>query len=382
VINSSVNTTSEPGSNAEWYLTFNVNGQTAQWSDEYVKDDKIYAINRDFDVDLKLHTKVVIRVNGYEQDDTSANDQLPTLEQHIDPAQDWQIGGTYTVASPETIEGSYKIDYTVTCAEPHPLKAAREYVGVYRAGTGGYGRWAGNWESFTKRWNLWSSQGLRLARISTFRRDKEEWTFGDASERIFVGIFAPGTDDYALWVSPWPQFEAKWHELSGKGLRLVDLAPYKDNGNRMFAGVFRAGHDPYALWCDQWSGFEAKWMELSAKGLRLVSLDTYVDGGKRYFTGVYRAGSDSYTLWVGVDWQSFKAKWMEFAKRGLRLVDIASYPEQGGKQLFAGAFRAGKDNHALIGPVTWEEFVKNWQSQSAESRRLVSLDTFTYGQEE
>jgi len=379
--NSSVNTTTEPGSYAEWYLTFHVGGQTDQWSDEYVRDDKVYTIERHFDVDLQPHTKVVIKVDGYEQDDTSADDPLPTLEHEVYPAQDWQIGGTYTVASPESEEGSYEITYTVTCAEPQALKVAREYVGVYRAGTGAHGLSAGHWGSFTKQLNKWSPQGLRLARIATFRRDKEEWTFGDATERIFVGTFAPGTDDYALWVSPWQQFETKWKELGGKGLRLIDLAPYKDNGNRMFAGVFRTGHDPYGLWVGERAGFEENWKEHSAKGLRLVSLDTYVDGGKRYFTGVYRAGSDSHALWVGVDWDSFKAKWKELAKQGLRLVDIASYPEQG-KQLFAGAFRAGKDNHALIGPSGWDEFAKSWQNQSAESRRLVALDTFVYGQEE
>lgn len=80
VIDSSVTTTAEPGSAAEWYMTFFVNGQTAKWSHDEVKDDTLYAVNRQFpNVPLGENGMISIQVSGYEHDTTSANDPLPTL---------------------------------------------------------------------------------------------------------------------------------------------------------------------------------------------------------------------------------------------------------------------------------------------------------------
>lgn len=382
VIDSSVTTTAEPGSAAEWYMTFFVNGQTAQWSHDGVKDDTVYAVNRQFpNVPLSENGMITIQVSGYEHDTTSANDQLPTLTKTLHPAQDFQLGGTDWAFSPVTPEGSYQIEYTVMPAQGQALVSDnRTFVSLYRAGTGGYALWSGNWQSFTNKWNELSASGLRLARLATFRADTGLLTFGDSTERYFTGIFVPGTDGYALWASDWPAFEAKWKELSAQGLRLVDLAPYLEGNKRMFAGVFRAGTDAHALWVSEWPSFEQKWKELTEQGLRLVALDTYKDGTKRMFTGVYRAGQDGHALWVGANWQNFMAKRLELQSAGQRLIDIASYSE-GGDQLYAGVFRAGSDRAALKSG-TWGDFVSDWQQLSKKNLRLISVDTYIDGQEE
>ena len=83
---------------------------------------------------------------------------------------------------------------------------------------------------------------------------------------------------------------------------------------------------------------------------------------------------------MGVDWKNFRAKWKEFSTAGLRLVDIASYAE-GGKQLFAGVFRAGGDAYTLR-RSDWVDFDRDWQQLSKMGYRLVSLDSFIEGQEE
>ena len=93
-----------------------------------------------------------------------------------------------------------------------------------------------------------------------------------------------------------------------------------------YLGVFRAGTDAHALWAgDDWDGFKAKWEELSGKGLRLIDLETYVVGNTRRYTGVFRAGTDAHALWVGDDWDGFKAKWEELSGKGLRLIDMKVY---------------------------------------------------------
>jgi hypothetical protein len=381
VVDSSVTTTAEPGSAAEWYMTFFVNGQAAQWSRDDVKDDTVYAVNRDFpNVNLGPNEMISIQVSGYEQDDTSANDELPTLSLTLHPAEDFQLGGTRWSGLAASQEGSYNIEYTVMPAADQALSVAREFIGVYRAGKGPHGLWAANWDSFKAKWEEWSNAGLRLTRLSSFRQDTGVVTFGDSSERLFLGVFRPGTDGHALWVSEWQAFQDKWNELSNSGLRLIDITTYKEGTKRMFGGVFRAGTGGHALWVSEWESFEAKWKELTQSGLRLVALDTYKDGGKRMFAGVYRAGNYGHALWVGVDWNSFKAKWKEFRAAGLRLVDIASYSE-GGKQLFAGAFQAGTDTHTLR-KGDWAEFTQDWQELNDSGYRLASIESFIHGKDE
>jgi hypothetical protein len=381
VIDSSVTTTAEPGSSAEWFMTFVVNGQTAQWSHDSVKDDTVYAVNRTFpNVSLGPNGMITIQVSGFEHDTTSANDTLPTLVKTLHPAEEFQLGATDWAASPISPEGSYSIEYTVKPAQQQAITTAREYLSIYRAGNGGYALWSGAWQSFTTKWQELSNSGLRLSRLASFRADTNLLTFGDSTERIFTGVFVPGNDGHALWVSEWPSFEAKWKELSAQGLRLVDIAPYLDGNKRMFAGVFRAGKDGHALWVSEWPSFEQKWKDLTKAGLRLVALDTYKQGTKRMYAGVYRAGNDGHALWVGADWQGFLAKRSEFAKQSLRLVDVASYND-GGDQRYAGVFRAGQDLSAFK-RGTWDDFVGDWQQLSNAGLRLTSVDSFVSGKEE
>jgi hypothetical protein len=378
---SSATSTSEPGDVAEWFMTFTVNGQTARWSNEDVRDDTVYAVNRDFpNIDLNPNQTISIQASGYEEDSTSANDTLPTISLTLHPAEDFQLGGTRWASSPDSDEGTYSIEYTIMPAQQQALTQAREYVSVYRAGKGAHALWAGNWKSFTAAWERMSKQGLRLNRISTFRQDTGVASFGNSTERFFLGVFGAGTDGHALIVGEWKEFEAKWKELSKGGLRLVDLTPYKEGGKRMFLGVFRAGTDAHSLWVAEWPSFERKWKELSNSGFRLIALDSYKEGGKRIFTGVYRAGTDGHALLAGLDWKTFVARWKGALASGLRLIDIASYPEDG-KQMFAGVFRAGSDASAMLRD-DWIGFDSNWQRVSKKDLRLVAVESLINGQEE
>ena len=386
VLDSSVNSTSEPGSSAEWFMTFVVNGQSAKWSRDDVKDDTVYAVNRVFpNVPLTPNGMISIQVSGYEHDSTSANDVLPTLEKTHHPADEFALGTTTWADSQSSPEGSYKIEYSIFPTQGQFLTVAREFVGVYRSGSGPYALWSGDWVNFTKRWKELSESGMRLTRLISHPADTGQVTFGDSSVRYFTGIFEGGKDGHGLWVNEWPAFEAQWKKVSAEGLRLVDLAVYKDAGKTMFAGVYRAGNDPHALWVAEWPSFEKKWVELSKQGLRLVAIDTYKAGGKRIFAGVFRAGSDRYALWVGSEWKAFLAKRSEFAKQSLRLVDIASYGE-GGTQRFAGVFRAGTDLTALK-RGSWTDFVEDWQTLSTGNGlggplRLVSMESLVEGTDE
>ena len=237
---------------------------------------------------------------------------------------------------------------------------ARAYSGVFRSGNAGHALWAAEWSSFEAKWKELSGKGMRLASISASV---------DGGRTQFTGVYEAGSGGHALWVSGWASFEAKWKELSAQGLRLVSIAGWVEGTTPRFAGVFRAGSGGYALWVSGWASFEAKWKELSAQGLRLISLATYVEGGVARFAGVFRAGSGGHALWVA-PWTSFEAKWKELSGQGLRLVSIDSFVD-GGVRKWAGAYLPGNGGHALWAGVDWESFVARWHEYTANGLRLV-----------
>ncbi len=107
---------------------------------------------------------------------------------------------------------------------------------------------------------------------------------------------------------------------------------------RRYSGVFRAGNAGHFLWVGaDWPSFTAKWQQLSGQGLRLIDLETYKEGSKRLYSGVFAAGSDAHFLWAGVEWPAFQAKWKELSDKGYRLIDLETYKE-GNKRLYAAYF--------------------------------------------
>lgn len=107
----------DPGAAAEWFLTIVVNGQSRTWVNEDTRDNRNYSIGFDFVVAL-VNTSSTIRVSssGYEEDDTSANDDLPAAEQTHGSFDNWGIGGSRQLSGSNS-EFSYTINYTVTCLQ-------------------------------------------------------------------------------------------------------------------------------------------------------------------------------------------------------------------------------------------------------------------------
>ncbi len=239
------------------------------------------------------------------------------------------------------------------------------FAGVWRQGTDAHYLWEGvPWAEFDAKWQQLSGQNLRLV-------DLETWT--DGGGRKWGGVWRQGSDAHYLWVGvDWSSFEAKWKELGAKNLRLVDVEPYIEGGQVKWSGVWREGSDPYYLWVAAWPSFEAKWQELSNKQLRLVDIDTFVDGGVRKWVGVWRAGTDAHYLWAGVDWNSFVAKWKELAPQNLRLVDVETYVD-GGQRNWAGVWRAGGEGYFLWSAPDIENFLGKWHELAKGGERLLKF---------
>lgn len=246
------------------------------------------------------------------------------------------------------------------------------YAGVWRQGSDPYYLWGGvDWNSFNSKWQELSGKGLRLI-------DLKVYTGNGATK--FSGVWRGGNDAHYLWVGvDWNNFNAKWQELSAKNLRLVDLEIYQEGGKTKYAGVWRAGSDAHYLWAGvDWNNFNAKWQELAGQGLRLTNIQVYKEGNAWKYAGVWRAGTDAHYLWVGVDWNSFNAKWQELSAKNLRLVDIDIY-QDGGETKFAGVWRAGSDAHYLWVGVDWENFTGKWYELGQKNLRLTNMEIYPGG---
>ena len=242
-----------------------------------------------------------------------------------------------------------------------------QFAGIWRGGNDSYYLWIGAlWDSFQAKWTQLSGQGLRLVDFETY--------VDGGGVRRYSGAWRAGTDAHYLWVGvDWSNFQAKWNQLSNQGLRLTVLRTYVDGNTVRYAGVWRAGTDAHYLWAGvDWNNFNAKWEELSKENLRLVSFDTCITGGKRVYSGAWRAGSDGHYLWVGVDWKDFQDKWKELAAQGLRLTVLRTYMD-GSNMHYAGVWRAGSDPYYLWAGVNQENFVGKWHQLAGDQLRLIGM---------
>jgi hypothetical protein len=150
----------------------------------------------------------------------------------------------------------------------HRANGENRWSGVFLPGNGGHGLWANvTWDSFVAKWQEWSSQGLRLHDLHVHEVD---------GQARYTGVFLPGNGGHALWANAtWDSFVAKWQELSRQGLRLVDLNMHRTaGGDTRYSGAFLPGNDAHALWANvTFESFRAKWEELAGQGMRLVDFE-------------------------------------------------------------------------------------------------------------
>jgi hypothetical protein len=150
----------------------------------------------------------------------------------------------------------------------HQVNGQNRYSGVFLAGSGGHGLWANQtWASFQAKWQEWSTKGLRIHDLHVHEVN---------GQNRYSGVFLAGSGGHGLWANAtWADFVAKWQQWSGQGLRLVDMNLHRQsNGQNRYSGVFLPGTGGYHLWANvTWESFRAKWQELAGQGLRLVDFE-------------------------------------------------------------------------------------------------------------
>ncbi len=241
------------------------------------------------------------------------------------------------------------------------------YTGVWRQGNDAYYLWVNSsWTNFVAKWTQLAGQNLRLVDLKITRENGVE---------RFHGVWRQGTGGYYLWVNAsQADFLAKWTQLAAQGLRLVDLEVQNVNGTLLYSGVWLPGNDGYYLWINaDYNNFIAKWTQLASQNLRLVDLKIVNVGGQDRFFGVWRQGTGGYYLWVNADWTNFVAKWTQLAGQNLRLVDIEITQSAQG-QRFSGCWLPGTDGYYLWQGADWQHFLAKWQDLAGQNLRLIDLD--------
>ncbi len=161
------------------------------------------------------------------------------------------------------------------------------------------------------------------------------------AQEFYTGVWRSGNNGYELLAGTnWNNFKKKYDDLAQQNLRLINIKTYNSILGRVFTGIWSSGSDAYALTPLglDWTDFIKYWEDNSKKGLRLINVETYIDNGKLSFLGVFRAGNDNHTLTpINLDWTAFNKFWDENSRRGLRLINIESYMN-GGKRAFWECF--------------------------------------------
>lgn len=241
------------------------------------------------------------------------------------------------------------------------------YTGVWRQGNDAYYLWVNSsWNNFVAKWTQLAGQNLRLVDLKITRENGVE---------RFHGVWRQGTGGYYLWVNAsQADFVAKWTQLAAQGLRLVDLEVQNVNGTLLYSGAWLPGTDAYYLWLNaDYNNFVTKWTQLAAQNLRLVDLKIVNVGGQQRFFGVWRQGTGGHYLWLNADWNNFVAKWQQLAGQGLRLVDVEITQSAQG-QRFSGVWLAGTGGYYLWAGADWQHFLAKWQELGAQNLRLIDLD--------
>lgn len=251
-----------------------------------------------------------------------AQDAFVGLHEPATDGQFYWVGTNWSELRAKNLDMSRQ-GFQLVDLDAYSQGGEHKFTSVWRSGSPNTSFDRLRWDDFTRENDRRTRRGERLIR---FRRYK------DGSDTFHVGVWAPGTDAFYLWVGVnWTDFKSKWEELSRGGLRLVDLETWTEGPERKWAGVWREGHDAHMLWVgEEWGGFQAKHDEFTRQGLHLTVLRFYEDGSSRRYAGVWREGAVSQNLVLSEDFEKLRGRVDQLSATGQllsRLVTLPGRPE-------------------------------------------------------
>lgn len=223
------------------------------------------------------------------------------------------------------------------------------------------------WDQVVHKWRMLGNAGMRLKDLEVFEHD---------GERIYAGVWEPGSGNHALYrYNSWSAFVDKWEELNDSGYRLIDISRVKHGNTWWYYGVWRAGSGAYALYAyDSWSEFTAKWSELNGKGQRLIDIDLSESNGVITYIGVWRAGSGKTALFNFDTWGELADKWTELGAQGYQLNDMDITRLENGTTRYVGVWGAASAKRALYRYTNWTAFKRKWAELAEQGYSLLDVE--------
>jgi hypothetical protein len=219
---------------------------------------------------------------------------------------------------------------------------------------------------------LFDKKGLRLLQMETWM---------DNGVRLWSSIHRSGDWAHKLTVDRDTQtFITETQDFfDKKGLRLEHMVCYINNGVRRWAGSYRSGDWAHRLIIDrEGPAFVKETQDLfDQKGLRLEQMITYMDGNVRRWAGIYRSGNWAHRFTMDRDTKTFLDETQKFFdKDGLRLIDVERY-EVNGQPRWAGVYRSADWSHRLIIDRGVESLLAETQAAfDDKGMRVVCVDTY------
>jgi murein DD-endopeptidase MepM/ murein hydrolase activator NlpD len=308
----------------------------------------------------------VIRPMGFEELQTiTRNEATPLAKDGTLAAEHWNH--VEAVAPPHAASvlepTAEPVNFCADCTD------AKSYLGVWNQGSGDPGidlrvKIAG-WTAFSEHWQRLSDGGFRLRKIETFVEN---------GERQYVGVFKRGSGPYALWQGQgWQNFLNVWNDQYAQGAYLVDIESFTVGNARYYVGVFAEGTGvPSLIRVNSWSAFTSQWDTLSNDGKRLVDVETFLEGDKRIHIGVFEQGTGGYALRQLKGFSAFAADWKTQANAGYRLTSVESFVA-GSDRWYIGVYRTGTFSQGLFQHTGWSNHWRKAEDLNWKDYRMTDV---------
>lgn len=159
--------------------------------------------------------------------------------------------------------------------------------------------------------------------------------YSDGATELFAGAWAKGDADWKFDGSMrLDQFGERIKQLRTENFHLVDFQTTQVSGERKWAGLWRKKDAGFTseIWIDfDQDHFRAKKKENTEKGLQLVRMKTYRNDGRTRYSGVWHPGNDQRLVFPDMKLDSLSQQIKQMRLQGFCLIDLdARSLEDGG----------------------------------------------------
>ncbi|MCI4667029.1 MAG: hypothetical protein MRZ79_02635 [Bacteroidia bacterium] len=150
-------------------------------------------------------------------------------------------------------------------------------------------------------------------------------SYHEGSQQYFMGIWKSGTKNHELWrLSSHIKLTEKMVQLQAKGLHIVDVETYLENGQQKYLALFTqtTGSKNRLYQFTSFTKFKSKRDQLIAQGWRPSDFERKSINGKTYYLCIFEKKTGAWSMRSNVDFLSFRANRKQKSSENVELVDF------------------------------------------------------------